>query len=124
MAATLGRQPLSVDVSPDGETMLTSGGDGAVSLWDTDTGASIGSPLVTSSGALMFGPAAWTFGSFGEQGRAIVAVVAGGGGQVWTWPADPDRWAERACSVAGRDLTATERAEFGIAPGLTVCPAA
>ncbi|MDQ3663219.1 MAG: AAA family ATPase [Actinomycetota bacterium] len=112
---TLHRTPLSVDVSPDGQTLLTSSGDGRVALWDAATGQPVGPPVVTS-------PGIWVFGSFRAQGRSVLAVSAADGGQVWSWSVDPDRWAARACSAAGRDLTNAERAELGISSNLTVCP--
>jgi hypothetical protein len=51
-------------------------------------------------------------------------VVVGQDGEGWLWDVRPSAWEERACSVAGRQLTRDEWAQF--LPGRpfrAVCPA-
>jgi WD40 repeat protein len=103
---------LSVDVSADSSMLLTAGSDGSASLWDLETHTRIGGPMVV-------GPRGWSFASFLRNDSAVGTVSAVPTQQVW--PTTPAAWMRRACSVANRDLTHIERAEFGVPPNLSVC---
>lgn len=44
--------------------------------------------------------------TFAEGGRHVLAIYQDG--QAWRWDANPAAWRERACSVAGRNLSRAE----------------
>jgi DNA-binding SARP family transcriptional activator/WD40 repeat protein len=97
-----GRQ---VDWLPDGETVVTSGSDGTVSLYDVTRdlvrvrgipGSADGRPGQTH----LFPP----------EGNEIVVSTEDGPGR--RYPMDVDAWIDRACAVAGRDLTEAEWNRF------------
>ena len=73
--------------------------DGAVTLWDTERGQSIGIlevPGAFDSSALVFDP----------QGRSL--AVASTGGELSLIDTDIGSWHRRACQLAGRSLTDEE----------------
>jgi WD40 repeat protein len=91
--------------SPDGRTILTSGGDGAVRLWDAGRLRPLGEPLHVADN-LARQPV------FTPDGTQILALDRTG--RVTTWDATPGSWLRRACSVVDRDFTAQERALYSI----------
>jgi DNA-binding SARP family transcriptional activator/WD40 repeat protein len=91
----------TVDLSPDGSTVLGADESGNVLLWDVRAGTTIGDPLP--------GPGPndnWLAAYFTPDGHRVFVVSESGSG--WVWDVDPSDWLERACAVAGRKLTPQE----------------
>ena len=88
----------SVSFDPRGKTLATVSGDGKFRLWDVASRELIGAPL---PGA---GIGGW--GTFFPDGKHVIAGFLSGTGVIWN--VDPTAWAARACSVAHRNLSATE----------------
>jgi hypothetical protein len=103
----------SVTVAPDLATVVTTGRDGAVKLWDTETQQLLGS-------VLPLGPNHRVRASFIDAERVLIVYDTG---EIFEWDPRPDAWEAHACTVAGRNLT---RAEWGeLFPGETyrrTCP--
>jgi WD40 repeat protein len=107
----------SIAFASDGERFATSGyQDGTVKLWSTTTLHQEGPDLNTDPGAtsaVVFAPA----------DRALIATDDLG--DTFTWPMSLAAWEQRACAVAGRDLS---RQEWGRLvselPYATVCRSA
>ena len=82
-------------------TVVTSGGDGTVSLFDVDRGLVRGRPLRAS-------------GEPGEGYAFLVPestdelVALSGDRSGWRYPLDPSVWLDEACAIVGRDLTQAE----------------
>lgn len=87
----------------DGETLISSDDAGAVIMWDLSEQR--------------------PFAGFGGPERAVLSLEvdddsqtllgASDDGAVWTWTLDPDQWRERACLLAGRNLTSAEWDLYG-----------
>jgi WD40 repeat protein len=92
----------SLDFDPTGRLLVTGGTDGTTRLIDVDSRVLIGSPLPGVDNTLE--NAALT------PGRQVFVVYLDGSGFVWD--VDPRVWKRHACTVAGRDLTRAEWAEF------------
>ena len=59
--------------------------------------------------------------AFGPRGAALFVIDARGNG--FTWPMSLPRWEQRACVIAGRNLTAKEwRRYLPGQPYARVCP--
>jgi WD40 repeat protein len=93
----------SLDFDPTGRLLVTGGTDGTTRLIDVDSRVLIGSPLPGVDNTLE--NAALT-----PDGRQVFVVYLDGSGFVWD--VDPRVWKRHACTVAGRDLTRAEWAEF------------
>jgi WD40 repeat protein/DNA-binding SARP family transcriptional activator len=91
--------------SPDGRMLATVASDGNTILWDVRARKRLGSPL---SGPAGNGTMSVTFA---PDGRHLFAAY-GDDGQVLRWDIDPASWRERACSIAGRNLTQDEWERF------------
>ncbi len=102
---------MTVAFTPDGSTIVTSGTDGTVRLWDADTLKQIGSnlPHVDNEATV-------AMVVNGDQLLAVSAV-----GKLYRWDLDAGRWADQACLVANRTLTRSEWRSF--LPGLPYDPA-
>jgi WD40 repeat protein len=83
------------DFSPDGRLVAVGGTEGAVRLYDIEAGAQIGDPFPS--------PSALGSGFITADGRAVVA-----GEPSVVWDIDPASWRDKACTVAGRNLTKLE----------------
>jgi hypothetical protein len=99
-----------VEWLPDDRTVVTSGADGRVALFDSDRELVRTQPLAASS----------------EPGEGFAHVVAGTAGELIVlsgerpgrrYPLAASEWLRRACAVAGRDLTRAEWARY--LPGRT-----
>ena len=86
----------SVAYSPDGRRVV-SGGNKGLHLWDAETGEPLGKPL---SGHEVYSVA------FSLDGRNVIS--GGRDGTVRLWKIEPEVWIERACGIAGRNLTESE----------------
>ncbi len=86
------------DLSPDGTQFATLDADGIV-LFDGTTGArqaTIPLPLRTPEARLTYLP------------DSSGVLVAGIDGRTWTVDTNPDSWSDRACTIAGRNLSRKE----------------
>ena len=92
---------LQVEWLEDGRTVVTSGLDGTVSLFDVDRGVTRGRPLRGS----------------GEPGEGYAHLVPGPTDELVVlsgersgrrYPLRPSAWLSEACAIAGRDLTRAE----------------
>jgi WD40 repeat protein len=93
-----GTQLQSVAVSPDGRRIAATSRDGALRLWDRTSGRPIGPPLQAHD--IQAVGVAW----IGDR----TLVTASFGGTVIAWDTSPEAWVDRACGLAGRDLTQEE----------------
>jgi WD40 repeat protein len=98
---------VGVRFSPDGRLLAVAEEGGRAVLWDVEGQQRIGELVghvrpgeLSGLNDLAFLP----------DGRALVTV--GSDGTVVRWDLDPGHWAERACSVAGRNLTRSEWGQF------------
>ena len=73
----------TISYAPDGSTFATGGTDGAVSLWDGNTGSLLGTVV---PGA--FEPDLWAH--FLPDGHTV--LIATLGGDVYTWDTRPEHW--------------------------------
>jgi WD40 repeat protein len=93
----------SVAVSPDSQTIASGGADGTLRLWDMTTGQAKGAPL----GGFAF----WIYSvAFRPDGKQLAS--AGLDGKVRLWDLTPDTWIQKACDIAGRDLSPEEWSRF------------
>jgi hypothetical protein len=100
---------------PSGQRFATTGGqDGTVKLWASSTLQQEGTALNTEQGAP-------TTAAFEPGGEELLAVDDHGSG--FTWPTSLAAWEQRACAVAGRNLTRAEWTQY--LPGhpyTRICP--
>jgi WD40 repeat protein len=116
-------QPLLADANaiadvtfdPSGQRFATTGSqDGDVKVWFTSSLEQEGPRLAADSGST-------AEAAFEPGGKDLLAVDDAGG--VFTWPMSLAAWEQRACSLAGRNLSRAEWAQF-VAGGryASVCP--
>lgn len=91
--------------SPDGQMLATVANDGNTILWDVRARKRLGSPLPGPVGNTLMSV------TFVPGGRHLFAAY-GVDGQVLQWDVDPTSWRERACAIAGRNLTQDEWERF------------
>jgi WD40 repeat protein len=93
------RRLTSAGFTPDGLTLFTASADGSVMLWDVASRKAIGPPVVV------------------EPDVPVTAVLSPGGASLYALPTGSRglrlsisvaAWKRRACSIAGRELTARE----------------
>jgi WD40 repeat protein len=93
---------VAVRFDPRGRILATSATDGTVRLWDVASQRQLGVALP--------GPNQWSDLAFNPAGTDLVAFYGDGTGRVWD--VDPDRWKQRACTIAGGPLTRDEWEEL------------
>jgi DNA-binding SARP family transcriptional activator/WD40 repeat protein len=105
----------SIAFDPTGQRFATTGGqDGTVKLWSSSTLEQEGAALNTEQGAA-------TTAVFEPAGKAL--LVVDGHGHGFTWPTSLTAWEQRACAVAGRNLTRAEWTRYLPGQSYTrVCP--
>jgi WD40 repeat protein/DNA-binding SARP family transcriptional activator len=104
-----------VSFAADGSVFASSGDDGQVRLWDGRTGT----PVIAVTPDR---PGVWTTVEFQPDGTTV--IIADRDGAVYTWDTRPEQWIERACAMAGRNLTEAEWQDtFGDRPYRETCPA-
>jgi WD40 repeat protein len=105
----------SIAFDPTGQRFATTGGqDGTVKLWSSSTLQQEGTALNTEQGAA-------TTAAFEPGGKELLVVDDHGNG--FTWPTSLAAWEQRACTVAGRNLTRAEWTQYLPGHSYTrVCP--
>ena len=105
----------SIAFAPGGGRFATTGGrDGAVKLWSESTLQQEGTTLNTVQRRVLAS-------AFVPNGNDLVVVNDHGDG--FAWPTAIGLWKQRACSVAGRNLTRAEWAHYVTGhPYRRVCP--
>ena len=94
----------SIAFDPGGRRFATTGGqDGAVKIWSSATLQQEGAQLNTNQGAA-------SNAAFDPDGRRL--LVIDDRGTAFSWPMSLAAWEERACSIAGRNLTRAEWHRF------------
>ena len=105
----------SIAFDPTGQRFATTGGqDGTVKLWASSTLQQEGTALNTEPGTA-------TTAAFQPGGKHLLVIDNHGNG--FTWPTSLAAWEQRACTVAGRNLTRAEWTRY--LPGhpyTRVCP--
>jgi WD40 repeat protein len=104
----------SIAFDPAGQRFATTGQDGTVKLWSSSTLQQEGTAFNTQQGAA-------TAAAFEPTGKGLLVVDDHGNG--FTWPTSLAAWEQRACAVAGRNLTRAEWTRY--LPGhpyTPVCP--
>jgi len=84
----------------DGSVIAVRGGDRTVTLYDVETGARMGAPIMIPESD--FPVVALSYDG------STMAVGGGRDNGVQVWSLEPDEWVEAACRLAGRDLTRAE----------------
>jgi WD40 repeat protein len=91
--------------APDGSFFVSAGQDGRVSLWDGGTGDPLGTVVPGAADS-------WGLVEVLPDGHTV--MIATTGNDVFTWDTRIESWIERACTIAGRNLTPEEwREAFG-----------
>ncbi len=105
---------VSAAFSPDSKLLAAGSFDGTVELWEVDRRARVA--RVTPGDANET-----TYVGFDATGENVMVASEDGG--VWTFPANPDDWAARACAIAGRNFSRDEWSELmGDRPYRVTCP--
>jgi DNA-binding SARP family transcriptional activator/WD40 repeat protein len=90
------------DYAPDGSQIAAVRED-RISLWDGESGAYVASlPLPATAGSVSI--------AYREDSSGL--VIASSDGRTWTADTRTADWTDRACAIAGRNLTAAEWEQF------------
>ena len=84
------------DVSSDGRQAAVGGVTNGTRLYDMETGEQIGDPFPSRSPL--------TFGFHTPDGRSLITYED----PAIIWDVDPASWRDKACTVAGRNMTRAE----------------
>ena len=105
----------SIAFDPTGQRFATTGGqDGTVKLWSTSTLQQEGTALNTEPGRR-------DHRRVRTRRQGLLVVDDHGNG--FTWPTSLAAWKQRACTVAGRNLTRAEWTQYLPGHSYTrVCP--
>jgi WD40 repeat protein len=98
---------LGVAFSPDGTRLTSTGTDGAVRRWETDTGK-LRSELAGTRGQVVRV-------AFSPNGGRLASVSRDGTVQVWDlswWDRGPADWVEAGCGLVNRNLSQAEWNQF------------
>ena len=104
MAASFGRI-LNLWFSADGQQMLVASGDGTYQLVDWPSRTPLGDAIAWGAGV----PSPWSYPGLRADGQQLALPGSDG---VILWDLDRDRWVDRACALAGRDLTPAEWQQY------------
>jgi WD40 repeat protein len=104
-----------VEPDPTGQRFATTASqDGAVKLFATSTLQQEGTTLNTDQRAA-------STATFEPRGNSLLVINDHGNG--FTWPMSLAAWEQRACAVAGRNLTPVEWSRYLPGQGyMPVCP--
>ena len=98
---TSGGQTWTLAFSADGQVLAT-GGDNGVRFWDVSDSTiprPLGGRLNLNTETLRFAP----------DGRTLLSTYAD---STVLWPMSPEDWSDRACNIAGRNLTQNEWLQY------------
>lgn len=87
--------------SADGQRMVVYSPAGTYQLVDWPSRTPLGDPIAWGNGV----PAPWSFVDLRDDGQQLAFPGAEG---ITVWDLDRDTWIDRACALAGRDLTPAE----------------
>ncbi len=105
--------PSSIQIAADGARLLVTTPDQTVQLYDVESRARIGEPIVTRA------PAGAIEGWLRPDGRAVLINTRDG---VVEWDLDPDAMVDATCELAGRNWTPIEWSTYvGDVPYETNC---
>jgi DNA-binding SARP family transcriptional activator/WD40 repeat protein len=91
--------------SADGQRVLIASGDGAYRLVDWPSFSLLGDPIPFGRGI----PGPWSYPDLRSDGEEMVLPGLNG---VTVWDLDTETWLDRACALAGRDLTEAEWQQY------------
>ena len=110
-AALEGHRRSITSVASNDELVLATSADGTVRMWDLAGGNPVGGPIPTG------GTTAPSIAMNSAGGRALVQGDRG----LLELTLDENEWVRLACSIAGRELNADERASYGLGESTNAC---
>ncbi len=110
-----GVAPLHMEVSADGRTLLSSGWDQSITLYDLDDARRLGDEIQMPGAPNVW----WPSGFISQDGTTLATNAAEG---VLLWDIGADAMRDAACRMVGRDLTELEWSTyFGDEPYVATC---
>jgi WD40 repeat protein len=94
-----------MDIADDGRLLATASNEGEARLWDLAAGMPLGVPFPDPGLGRLYEDFLAPFPALSADGRFL--AMNGGRGSV-LWSLDPQLWRERACQLAGRNMTENE----------------